>query len=277
MKYHFRKKYYLFSFLLLSVAFNEIIINEINYHSADNFNSHDWVEFYNPNSIEVNISNWKFKDELDDHIFTFPQNTIITSNGYLVLCRNDSAFTSNYPNITNFIGELEFGLSGGGEPIRLFNSNDILVDSVNYDDEMPWPSEPDGNGPTLELIHFSLDNSLAENWTYSSGNGTPGEINTSTLSTNENNNKLSNFEFINCFPNPFNNQIKISFSLPLKSFYTLKIFNIMGLEVASLINESLEPGSQSINWNAHNQPSGIYFVNLSYNGSNRMKKIILLK
>ena len=76
------------------------------------------------------------------------------------------------------MGDFVFGLNGGGELIRLFNPNGILVDEVEYDDIAPWPIDPDGYGPTLELIDSSLDNTLGESWDASSENGgTPGGTN----------------------------------------------------------------------------------------------------
>ena len=61
--------------------------------------------------------------------------------------------------------------------LRLFNSEYELVDFVEYDDSAPWPTQPDGNGPTLELIDPINDNSIAENWTFSNGNGSPAQSN----------------------------------------------------------------------------------------------------
>ena len=75
------------------------------------------------------------------------------------------------------MGNFGFGLSGGGELLRLFDSNGQLVDKVEYNDIAPWPTEPDGAGPTLELINPSLENDMASNWAASSGNGTPGAVN----------------------------------------------------------------------------------------------------
>ena len=62
--------------------------------------------------------------------------------------------------------------------VRLFDSYEILMDDVEYDDVDPWPVEADGTGATLELIHPSLDNSLPENWIASMGHGSPGSVNT---------------------------------------------------------------------------------------------------
>ena len=156
----------------------DVVINEINYNSADDFDPDDWVELYNPTNEDVDIGNWAFKDEANDHVFTFPENTFLNSGEYIVLCKNSDSFIALFPDVVNFIGDLGFGLSGGGELIRLFDSIGYLVDSVEYDDTDPWPVEPDGVGPTLELIDPYLDNSLAENWMASEGYGSPGSVNT---------------------------------------------------------------------------------------------------
>jgi|ETN02SMinimDraft_4_1059925.scaffolds.fasta_scaffold44913_2 hypothetical protein len=156
-----------------------IVINEINYNSDDDeFNPDDWVELYNPTSETISIENWKFKDENDEHVYTIDEVISLGADEYLVLCTNSSAFSDLFPDVENYIGDIGFGLESDGELIRLFDSNESLVDSVEYDNEYPWPTEPNGNGPTLELIHPSLDNNRAENWAASnSNNGTPGEIN----------------------------------------------------------------------------------------------------
>ena len=154
-----------------------IVINEINYNSSDDFNPEDWVELYNSSESPINIGTWKLKDEANDHVFAIPENTILSAGDFLVLCKDAIAFTSLFPEVTNFIGDLGFGLGGGGDMVRLFDSNEKLIDVVEYDDEGEWPEEADGGGSTLELIHPSLDNALVENWASSIGPGTPGTEN----------------------------------------------------------------------------------------------------
>ena len=149
-----------------------LIINEINYNSSITFNPEDWVELYNPTGNTIDLEDWLFQDEASD--FTMPAGTSIAANGFLILVRDETLFTTVFPNITNLI-QLGFGLSGGGERIRLAHSSNCLVDEVNYDDVPPWPTGPDGNGPTLELIDPALDNSLPQSWQASPQNGgTPG-------------------------------------------------------------------------------------------------------
>ena len=58
-----------------------VVINEINYHSSDDFDSGDWVELYNNSNQDIDISQWKFLDSDDSHIFTISENIIIESGG----------------------------------------------------------------------------------------------------------------------------------------------------------------------------------------------------
>ena len=153
-----------------------VVINEINYRSSDLFDPEDWLELHNPTNESIAMGLWIFKDD-NNNVFTFPEDILLQSGHYLVLCKNTDTFSQFFPDVLNVIGDFGFGLSGGGELLRLFDSNEQLVDKVEYNDIAPWPTEPDGTGPTLELINPSLENDMASNWAASSGNGTPGEIN----------------------------------------------------------------------------------------------------
>ena len=153
-----------------------IVINEINYRSSAIFNPEDWLELYNTSSEDVEIGLWSFIDD-NNNVFIFPENLKIESGKYLVLCKNYQMFSQFFPSVLNVIGEFGFGLSGDGELLRLFDSNNQLVDQVEYNDISPWPTEPDGMGHTLELINPFTDNDIARSWGSSIENGTPGSVN----------------------------------------------------------------------------------------------------
>ena len=158
-----------------------IVINEINYNSSSDsdLDTGDWIELYNTTNKDIEISLWEFRDE--DNLFIFPENTILASGNYMVLSQNSEVFSTVFPDVSNILGDFVFGLNGSGELIRLFDTDEILIDEVEYDDISPWPVGPDGYGPTLELIDSSLDNALGESWDASNENGgTPGEINSIT-------------------------------------------------------------------------------------------------
>lgn len=79
------------------------------------------------------------------------------------------------------------------------------------------------------------------------------------------------------YPNPFNPTTKISFTLPSRLFASLKVFDLIGREVVTLVSEELPAGNHSRQWNAANIPSGVYFCRLQASGYIDTKKIILLK
>jgi hypothetical protein len=80
------------------------------------------------------------------------------------------------------------------------------------------------------------------------------------------------------FPNPFNPGTSIRYSISEESDVTLKIFNILGEEIAALLNVHQVQGVYEIKWNAENYPSGIYFYQLkTNNGYLETKKMIILK
>jgi hypothetical protein len=154
-----------------------VVINEINYNSLDSFDPDDWVEIYNGSSDTIDLGSWLLKDENDDHIFTIPLNTLLLPDQYLVFCKDTIKFTDLFPDVSPYYGDLGFGLGSGSDFVRLFDSSGLLVDIVEYDDVAPWDTLADGSGPTLELNHPSLDNTLGENWSASENYGTPGAVN----------------------------------------------------------------------------------------------------
>lgn len=87
----------------------------------------------------------------------------------------------------------------------------------------------------------------------------------------------SSFELKQNYPNPFNPATTIEFNVPDQGFYTLKIFDMNGKEAASLVNERLNAGSYNVEWNANNNPSGVYFYKLVSENFSAVKKMILVK
>jgi len=79
------------------------------------------------------------------------------------------------------------------------------------------------------------------------------------------------------FPNPFNSTSVIRYSIPKSSQVKLKIFNVLGQEVETLVNEEKSAGTYEVNWNATNLPSGVYFYRLQSGSFDETKKMILLK
>jgi hypothetical protein len=91
----------------------------------------------------------------------------------------------------------------------------------------------------------------------------------------------SSYALENAYPNPFNPITIINYQLPRNSRVTLKVYNILGKEVVTLINGMQDAGYRSVQWNATNYPSGVYTYRLSADGEGNsftaIKKVLLLK
>lgn len=79
------------------------------------------------------------------------------------------------------------------------------------------------------------------------------------------------------YPNPFNPTTQINYSIPKNSFVTLKVYNVLGQEVANLFSGNLRAGSYSATFNASRLASGVYFYRLRAGGFMSVKKMVLLK
>ena len=93
-----------------------------------------------------------------------------------------------------------------------------------------------------------------------------------------------NFKLFQNYPNPFNSSSKIKFCIPENgkwkmenNYVTLKIYNILGKEITTLVNEKLQSGTYEVNFDGSNLPSGIYFYRFSAGDYSDTKKVILIK
>jgi hypothetical protein len=100
--------------------------------------------------------------------------------------------------------------------------------------------------------------------------------------TNLNTGIPDKFSLYQNYPNPFNPVTKIRFEIPLskggiQGVVSLKVFDITGREIQTLVNEKLNPGTYEVTFNGSNFASGIYYYSLETNGYKQTKKMIFLK
>jgi hypothetical protein len=79
------------------------------------------------------------------------------------------------------------------------------------------------------------------------------------------------------YPNPFNPKTQFTINIAKSGLVTVKVFDIIGREIAVLVNEELQPGIYNVDWNAINSPSGVYFYKIEANGFTDTKKMMLVK
>jgi hypothetical protein len=79
------------------------------------------------------------------------------------------------------------------------------------------------------------------------------------------------------YPNPFNPSTQITYSVPKATNATLKVYDVLGREIAVLVNERKQPGEYKVTWNAEGVPSGVYFYRLVAGDFIGTKKMVVMK
>ena len=156
-----------------------LVITEIMYNPASeqgNDSDFEFLELHNPDTVDVAVGGWKLMNAV---AFTFDDSVVVPAGGFVAVVRNLEAMDTLIPSDAIAVqwnsGE---SLNNTGETIELWRADGTLSDEVPYEDNDGWISQPDGGGPSLELIDIVLDNSLPDAWTFSSGiGGTPGAPN----------------------------------------------------------------------------------------------------
>ena len=241
-------------------SYELIVINEINYSSSDDSNADDWIELFNPNPYEIDLSLWQIKDSDDSHVYVIPDGTFIEGEGFIVAVKDTSDYISVFPDAINYIGDLGFGLGSTGDSVRLFNSSNILQDQVTYTSESPWPNCANDTGFTIELREPELDNSLAENWDCINLNGSPNAPNTEVLSVPSN---LNSAPVV--FPNPTRSILNITGEGPL---FNVSIFNVAGQKLID---------KRKVNQvNVSTLSPGVYFIKINQNSNEYILKFLKL-
>ncbi|RLD81699.1 MAG: hypothetical protein DRJ15_03760 [Bacteroidetes bacterium] len=151
-----------------------VVINEIMYNSPGD--DEEWIELYNNTTEDIEIGGWFVQDNTPTNTpIAIPSGTVLSPDQYYTIKLSSAG---NFPFTPDLDGTLQTNiyLNNGGDDVNLFSAGRLSADIVPYDDGSPWPTEPDGNGPSLSLLDPSLDNELGENWAASlqADLGTPG-------------------------------------------------------------------------------------------------------
>jgi Pyruvate/2-oxoacid:ferredoxin oxidoreductase delta subunit len=100
---------------------------------------------------------------------------------------------------------------------------------------------------------------------------------TLTMMNETNKNIEYDYKLSQNFPNPFNPSTTINYSLPVSGFVQLKVFNLLGQEIANLVEKEQRMGNYEIDFNASGLTNGIYFYRLQSENFTETKKLILLR
>jgi hypothetical protein len=172
-----------------------VVINEIQYHPAPG--GDEFIELKNITNVAVNLYDPSFPTngwKLNGVGFDFPTGSQIAANGLALLVAGDpAAFRAKYgvPAGVPIFGPYAGSLQGGGETLSLQQPDApdvdpisgavfvpyIDIDVVRYNDKLPWPTNADGFGPSLERLNSAAYGNDPINWRASPGSPSPGQEN----------------------------------------------------------------------------------------------------
>lgn len=162
-------------------AAGELLITEIMYNSAETTDV-EWFEVYNAGSAELDLTGWWVIDDNASHT-PIPLSGTLAPSSLMVMAGTEALFTAKYPGVTNLFPAcfqtygVEWSLGNSGDQLNIYDAANTLVDSVLFDDAAPWPTTPDGSGPSLLLIGDGCaDHSSGACWTAGQNDGTPGVL-----------------------------------------------------------------------------------------------------
>lgn len=157
-------KNFIATLVLIAACFpllnGQIIPTEIQYNPPEfGQDSLEYLELYNASGQDIDLEGFTFTEGIN---YTFTD-LIFPSESYIVLAVNGDAFSSMYGFEPT--AEWESGaLNNSGEPVELQDALGNVIFSMEYSDRDSWPTEPDGNGPSLELCDLDADFTLASSW-----------------------------------------------------------------------------------------------------------------
>lgn len=235
-----------------------LTITEINYNNVVSpFNPGDWVEIKNNTGQAIQLSNFVFKDSKNTHAFILP-NYLLEAGAYLVLTNDNAQFTIQHPDVMNFTGPFDFGLSDNLEVVRLYDANGKIVTSVLYKSTTPWPSSPSNSNYTLEYHDedIYLNPNLGESWFEGCLGGSPGRAYTPCLSVDEDEN-------IGLYPNPTQEQLILVFDND-DSFEQNLTLRMTDLEGRIIFEEKVQSSDKifSKEFNVTELSHGMYFISV---------------
>jgi hypothetical protein len=255
-------------------------VTEIHYHPLDgdteSDNKYEFLELKNIGTTPINLSQAFFSNGIT---FTFPSATFIDPDKFIVLASDLEEFNKRYGFLP--FGEYAGQLDNGGETIALCKQSGDTLFSMTYKDQAPWPELADGGGYSLvtKETNFAGDLNDPTNWRASYNvNGSPGQDDLPTssipiLALEE----PGGYELEQNYPNPFNPSTRISYTVKSSGKIRLSVFDVLGREVALLVDDVRNAGRYEAVFTGAGLPGGIYLYKLQSQDGEKIKKAVLVR
>ena len=171
------------------------------------------------------------------------------------------------------------GFSGSGSDFFAAEGGSVYRST---DHGATWAASFTGSIGGLNHLDFGVNGSNVYGWTVSAGGSIAAFSGTVSSVASSISSLPSEFALDQNYPNPFNPSTKIQFAIPASSHVSLKIYNSLGEEVATLVDNVMNAGTYSIEWNGKNHfnstvASGVYFYRLTAGSFVQTKKMLMIK
>ena len=247
--------------LIGQLRINEILASN-NMTNADDLGQFDdWVEIFNPSNDPLSLSGLYLTDNLDDLTkWQFPVSVeMIMPNGHILIwCDDEESQGALHTN---------FKISIDGESLGLIDRDGItIIDTITF-------------GQQTTDLSLGRNGDGGNDWNFMTP--TPGYAN-SELSINLESQIPDRFTLFQNYPNPFNPNTIIRYHLPKNEQVNISIYDLMGRQVKSLVNENQSAGQFSVIWNATNDlnqsvSAGMYIYVIQLSVQRHAKKMLLIK
>jgi predicted extracellular nuclease len=218
----------------------------------------DWIEIHNSSAAAINISGYKIYDSGAKTGVKgkkiFPAGTIVPANGFSLIVVDTATFVGDTTG---------FGLSSTGETVWLENAAGLLIDTVAIPalgNDTSYARVPDGSNVMMKRAPV-----------------TKGTTNGILVTVHPEVRVARGYGLEQNYPNPFNPSTTITYRLAMNSFVKIAVYDVVGNEVALLVNGQQSSGDHTVQFSANRFASGVYFYRLMTGTYSEMKKMVLIK
>jgi len=178
-------------------------------------------------------------------VVMYKRDNILTTSSWMDLARN------YYHVVTN----------SNGDSLLELSEKDLALSTTNY---------YDGEYRIYIEAFDEAGNYIIDSMDVAFKNGNP-------VSSDDDKHKLYTFNLEQNYPNPFNPSTTINYQIPTLSIVSLKVYDVLGNEIVTLVNEEKPAGSYEVEFDAISLPSGVYFYRLQAGSFVETKKMVLMK
>ncbi|MBN1895373.1 lamin tail domain-containing protein, partial [bacterium] len=239
----------------------------------------EFIELKNTGNTLLNLTGARFVRGID---YTFPAVTLLDTGAFLVLASNSSRFNYRYGFYP--FGEYTGQLDNGGEWLALVNAAGDTLIQFRYNDRNPWPEQPsDGYSLVPTELNPAGDPADPANWRASYFiHGSAGREDDGTVAVSKKSRVPERLILSRNYPNPFNPETAISYTLPERAQVEMMVINSSGQRIRTLVDEHQEAGSHRVIWDSRDDsgrkvPSGLFICRLRAGSATKSMKMMMMK